>query len=55
MCTYCAKWYPTKVMTPMYERNREYVYYYCEKFVPVVKADTQHMTWVTWGKKGETK
>lgn len=53
---YCAKWQPAEEMTPLTEKGKNYVEWYCEKCTPEVKSNLRSLPWseqYRWGKKGE--
>lgn len=58
MCLYCAKWMEQEEMTPMTEKGKSKVEYYCPKCTPEVKSNLRKLPWsdlYIWGEKGQEK
>ncbi|MFJ7855320.1 hypothetical protein ACIQX3_21515 [Peribacillus frigoritolerans] len=56
MCMYCAKWEEVSNLTPLYEKGKDYVNYYCNRCMPAVKANLRKFPYhslFTWGTKGQ--
>lgn len=56
MCTYCAAWHAHKDMTPLYEKGKSEVCYYCPRCVSSVKKNIVHLPFkhlFKFGEKGE--
>lgn len=55
-CTYCGKWFPASTMTPMTEKRKKYVHYYCERCLPDVRGNIRSLPWADLfviGEKGQ--
>lgn len=39
MCTYCGKRFPKDELTPLYERGKDFINYYCPRCLPDVKSN----------------
>lgn len=58
MCTYCAKWFESKTMTPLYEKGKDFICFYCERCTPEVKDNIYKLPFYklfTWGEKGSVE
>lgn len=56
MCMYCAKWDDMSNMTPLYEKGKDHVEYYCDGCVNSVKNNLYKLPYhhlFTWGTKGD--
>ena len=56
MCDYCGKWFEKSEMTPLYEKNKPHVNYYCTTCIDTVRRNVNALPFrqlFTFGKKGE--
>ncbi|MFB6803438.1 hypothetical protein ACFCVU_20060 [Peribacillus butanolivorans] len=56
MCMYCAKWDDITRLTPLFEKGKTHVEYYCDGCYPSVKDNLLNLPYssvYTWGTKGQ--
>lgn len=56
MCLYCGKWFKSETMTPLYEKNKEWVKHYCKRCKPEVDSNLRSLHWYKnyrWGWEGQ--
>lgn len=64
MCTYCGKYFDNNEMTPLYEKDKNHIKYYCSRCIGDVKGNLYSYgktigyigipDFYKFGKKGET-
>lgn len=47
MCMYCAKWINKEDATPMSEKGKVRIEYYCDRCLPEVKSNLRKLPWFT--------
>lgn len=55
MCEFCAGWDDLSNLTPLFEKDKTNVSYYCDRCFPNVKSNLLKLPYsslFTWGKKG---
>lgn len=53
--SYCGRWFDLEDVTPMYEKNKPHVVYYCDLCLPDVKSGVRgiaHYHLFKFGQKG---
>ncbi len=58
LCMYCGKWYSLETMTPLFERGKTSIKYYCERCYLDVKENIRSLPWYdsySWGEKGQRR
>lgn len=58
MCLYCAKWDDVTRLTPLFEKGKTNIDYFCDRCLPAVKNNLRKLPYsslFTWGTKGQDR
>lgn len=45
ICSFCGKWFDKNLMTPLYEKGKDFTSWYCERCIPEVKMNINSLPW----------